>query len=257
MWFNGKYFSCKLIISGPIYEFYDYEKPQRKGYQLKKKCCRILGRASKADDEERIENRIKTLHRARSKLRRLINTNIGTFKDERGDPYKPKFATLTFAENLKNLKITNKTFRKFIKKLNYLLGYNVEYNGVPEFQKRGAVHYHVIFYNLPYIPAGKLAEIWGQGYIKINKIDDVDNVGAYVCKYLGKNVSDERLAGNKCYFSSRGLKKPVEIIEETQVESVRTALPEPSKTFESIFHNDYTGKVEYTQYNLMRVCTDV
>ncbi len=257
MWLNGKWFRKRLIISGSIYEFYDYEKKQHKGYQLKKKCWRILGRASTADDEERIENRIKTLHRARSTLRRLINTNIGVFKDERGDPYKPKFATLTFAENITELKKANRYFENFIKRINYHVGHKLEYNGVPEFQKRGAVHYHVIFYNLPYIPAAKLAEIWGQGFIKINKIDDVDNVGAYVCKYLGKNVSDERLAGNKCYFSSRGLKKPEEIIEKTQVESVRSALPESSKTFENTFQNDYTGKVEYTQYNLMRVCTDV
>jgi len=88
-------------------------------------------------------------------------------------------------------------------------------------------------------------------------LKDVDNIGVYVCKYMSKDYDVDKLVGEKCYFSSRGLKKPEVLIEKTQVESVRSALPESSKTFENTYQNDYTGKVEYTQYNLKRVCTDV
>lgn len=38
-------------------------------------------------------------------------------------------------------------------------------------------HYHLLC-NLPFISAKTLQEIWGNGFIRINKIDDVDNVGA-------------------------------------------------------------------------------
>ena len=80
-------------------------------------------------------------------------------------------------------------------------------------------------FNAPYIKNNKLQEIWGNGFVKINNIDNVDNVGAYVSEYLrqaekgqGHNLEDDRLQGRKSYFSSKGLFKPIEITDKKIVE---------------------------------------
>ena len=127
---------------------------------------------------------------------------------------------------------------------------NLRYSVVVEFQERGAVHYHIVFYNLPYLKSDKLAEIWGNGFVKINKIDDVDNVGAYVTKYMSKDLGDERLRGRKCYFNSRCLKQPVEITEKEKVEAVKAALPLDTLKYSAEFDNEYLGNIRYRQYNL-------
>lgn len=127
----------------------------------------------------------------------------------------------------------------------------LKYTVVPEFQERGAVHYHVIFYNLPYTKADVLESVWGNGFVKINKIDDINNVGAYICKYLTKDNCDDRLRGRRSYFNSRGLKKPIEVyFDDDQLESIKESLPEQAMTYRAQFDNEYLGRIEYEQYNL-------
>jgi hypothetical protein len=55
-------------------------------------------------------------------------------------------------------------------RLNYHIGHALKYVSVVEFQKRGAVHYHAVFFNLPFIVNDELAAIWSHGFIKINAI---------------------------------------------------------------------------------------
>lgn len=75
---------------------------------------------------------------------------------------------------------------------------------------------------MEYTESSILQEVWGNGFIKINKIDDIDNVGAYICKYLTKINSDSRLKGRKCYFNSRGLKKPVQVyLDDDELEDIK------------------------------------
>lgn len=229
----------KYVLSGDIIEIYKYEKDIK--VQGNK-----AGRAGKSDSEtDKKKNRGDSLSRAKKTLRRLINTNVKQFGNM------AKFVTLTFAENVTDLSFANNEFKKFIKRLNYELGMKVHYSAVVEFQKRGAVHYHLVFYNVEYIPAKLLETVWGNGFVKINKIDRVDNVGAYVTKYMTKDNEDDRLVGQKSYFNSRGLYKPVELndLETEKMESLEQGL-QIYKRYENTFENENTGKIEYTQYNL-------
>lgn len=241
------HYDGKVIYSGDIVEIYRYEKGVYKG------CVNENGRAGKGftTDEQKERNREVSLMRARRDLRRVVNANI----NKRGDDVTCKFVTLTFKDNVTDLDIANYEFKKFIQRLNYEVYCkkcsNLKYTVVIEFQKRGAVHYHVVFYNLPYVKADVIEKVWNNGFIKINKIDDIDNVGAYICKYLTKNNDDERLRGRKCYFNSRGLKKPKEIyLDYDDLEGIKKSLPVQAVTYESEFENEYVGKVEYIQYNL-------
>ena len=233
-------YNKKAVISGDIVEIYEYEKEVLQGYSDTRKT--VKGRQARADDEDRKENRKKTLHRARRDLRRLVNCNIAEYS---------KFVTLTFREDVKNVKMANYDFKKFKQRLETRIGHKLQYVCVIEFTKAGRIHYHCVMFNLPYIKNKELATIWRNGYVKINKIDSVDNVGAYVCKYMTKDGDDERLYGQKMYFSSRGLKKPVEIKKEEEVCNLAVALPPSALTYEKVFQSEYNS-VHYRQYNINR-----
>lgn len=235
-----------MIVSGGVVEVYEYEKPIFKGYKSNG------GRNKEADEEGKEKNRKDTLRRARQEIRRIVNANVGAY----GEHFTAKFLTLTFGDNVTDLDQAHYEFLKFIKRLNYLVFgtkfANLRYTAVPEFQGRGAVHYHVILYNLPYVKTDVIEKVWGNGFIKINKIDDVDNVGAYVCKYLTKAQDDERMRGRKCYFNSRGLFKPFVIEDEKKTENIKQSLPDEFMTVSTEYDNEHLGKISYRQYNLKK-----
>jgi hypothetical protein len=233
-------YNSKVVISGDIVEVYEYENSILEGFDIKE--FHDCGRGHEASEKDKQINRDKVYTRAKQTLRRLINVNIGEYA---------KFVTLTFAENITDIKLANYEFKKFRQRLEDYLHRSLQYVCVIEFQKRGAIHYHLLMFNVPYIANLKLREIWGNGFVKINNIDNVDNVGAYVCKYMTK-CEDDRLLGKKMYFSSRSLEKPVEIKEKEEVNNLAAVLPLDALTYESTFTNEYNS-ITYKQYNMKKL----
>lgn len=236
-----KYVNCKVIVSGNIVEITRYQYGYTKGLQGTNKTGRkgIEGKTAEEQAKTQIENRSKTLQRARQHIRRLANAN----------PQLDKFFTLTFKDNIKDIKTANTEFDKFIKRLNYYSTKNglkkVQYIAVVEFQKRGAVHYHLLC-DLPFISAKTLESIWQNGFIKINKIDKVDNIGAYITKYMSKDNHDIRLIGKRCYFTSQGLNEPIEITDSNEIAKLLKG-QKIIRRYTSTFESEYFGKISYTQ----------
>lgn len=238
VWIGAKSYKSKVIVSGDIIEIYDYDVPILEGFNIKD--YHDCGRSFEASEEDKLSNREKVLNRARRDVRRLINCNIEDCS---------KFVTLTFAENIVDLKVANYEFKKFRQKLERYLKHKLKYISIVEFQKRGAIHYHVVMFNVPYIKNSILKEIWGNGFVRINKIDNVDNVGAYVTKYMTKDCNDDRLIGEKMYFTSRGLSKPIEIKEKERVDNLAVALPSSALVYQNEYQSEY-NKTYYKQYNM-------
>ncbi len=239
----------KIIACGDIIEVYEYENNVVSGFTNSK--SKGKGRSCVADEEEQVNNRELVLHRARRDLRRLINCNIDMY----GVP--GKFVTLTFSEDITDIKKANYEFKKFIQRLGDYTEKDLKYAAVPEIQKerleksgQAVWHYHVIFFNLPFIQQKKLSGIWKNGFVFINRIDRVDNVGAYICKYMTKD--NKELKGQKCYFTSRNLYKPIVIKEKNRVDNLAVALPVSALTYESTYENEH-NKTLYKQYNMKKV----
>ncbi len=231
-----KCYTQKLIVSGNNVELYEYESPV-----VPLRCNRI-GRAGQTNttDEQKRQNREKTASRARQKVRRYANANFSN---------RSKFVTLTFADNVTDLKKANKLFTDFMRRLSYQLHTKLQYIAVPEFQERGAVHYHLLM-NCSYVPKERLAEIWGHGFVKINRIDNVDNIGAYITKYMTKDNLDERLAGEKCFFMSRNLTAPQTTTDSETIEKVLAEMTVKRVACSSSFDSEYYGTVNYMQFIL-------
>jgi len=233
----------RLIISGPIVELYEYGLP----YSYNHEPFPNRGRAS-SSTQGTSERREDNLWFVRAQIRRLVDANVKRLG------YEPVFLTFTFAENITSVEDANKMFSDFIERLNFHYSTRFAYLTVVEFQKRGAVHYHCIFFNMALeIEENErknrvIAKLWGHGFVDIERVRSAKRVGPYVCKYLDKAVHDKRLRGKKAFFTSRGLLRPRLLRDEATIDSflARSTLDlEHSVEYDS----KHYSKVSYKQYN--------
>ena len=220
--------------------------------------------------------------RAKRQIRRLIYCNSFRWFKNDGKPYQPITLTLTFKENITNLKSANYEFTKFIRRLNYetnriegkdLKQSNLKYLAVFELQQRGAIHYHMIFFNLPYIPDiyNKLRDIWGQGRImvggkhrkmeKIKTRGQLQKIIGYFIKYIQKSIFEKQFPNQKKYITSKDLLKPQITYFEEVVDIIERQLPESNLVFKHEGSKDYAENltamnyikwVDYFQYDLAK-----
>lgn len=108
-----------------------------------------------------------------------------------------------------------------------------------EFQERGAVHYHCVFFNLPFTEGERLTAIWKNGNANIDYVRHVGKTATYMTKRMS---DDERLQGQKSYLNSRGLHEPVKMTSKEKVEEI---VANSELTFKTDIDSEYYGKIEY------------
>lgn len=253
----------KIVACGNILEVYEYEKPPNNKLLNRKEDddynalvledteLKLFGDSQ----EERIEERRKqTVRDARNMTRRLALMNFGP-----GDT----FITLTYAKNMQDLIQADDDFKKFIKRMKYRLGLEkLDYIAVREFQKRGAIHFHMLCnWQRPFETESEIRhyecflgeEVWKHGFVDIKKIDHVDNLGAYLVKYMTKNLSIELFKGKKMYLPSKGLKRPL-VYRGDEAERIFKCyeLRQKKEVFTNSYESEYNGQIIYKEYNLKR-----
>jgi len=160
------------------------------------------------DENAKKPRRRDNMAKVRNTVRRLVNSNVTSYG------FEAVFLTFTYRENQSDIDTAWSDWHAFMRRMKARYG-NLKYLAVMEFQKRGAVHFHTIFFNLPPTveknerKEREVAALWSHGFVDIERIRSAKNVGAYVCKYLNKSADDERLIGKKFFTTSRGLLRPV------------------------------------------------
>jgi len=150
-----------------------------------------------------------SLQRARENLYRLVAANT----NQHG-PYKPIFFTLTTSDQLTSRKESNRKIKQACRRLKNYLGYSPKYVIVPELHESGAIHYHGVFFNLPYIDIEYFRHsLWGYGYVDLQLPRKIRSTAAYISKYLTKAYKNAIPLNQKTYFSSRGLNRPVVLLD--------------------------------------------
>ena len=234
----------------------------------------------------------KGLYKTFANARAVINANVT-------DVSKVRWCTLTYAENMTDPKRLYEDFRNFNWRFQYYCkqkGYSKpEYIVMMEPQGRGAWHAHLLYIwqdqKAPYISNQEFREMWGHGFVRIKKLDNVDNVGAYLTAYLGDMEIDEmdvsKAVGKQCKVvevededgkkvkkaivkgarldlypanfnmlrCSRGVKRPV--AEMMSQEEASKKVSAATKTFESAIkltdhENDFETVIIREQYNKVR-----
>jgi len=99
----------------------------------------------------------------------------------------------------------------------------LRYVAVPEFQERGAVHYHLIIFNINFIKGADIEKTWAYGKTDIKLVNRGTGAFNYIVKYLNKSFKDERYRGKKRYFYSL-VNHSVETKDELLVEKIFMSL---------------------------------
>ena len=143
-------------------------------------------------------------------IRRVVECNF--------IPRKTKFMTLTYASaRFSDTDACGPSFRYFVKKLRTRMGSQVKYIAVPEVQEKRreafgetVIHWHLIVFNMGYLPWRELVELWGHGRVDIRDLTGVSQVGRYVAKYMGKALAENGRRHKKAYWCSKDLSRPRE-----------------------------------------------
>ena len=211
---NLQLYDYKVIDSNDYVQIYKYpfnksKKKKNLECDIKKINTDYLFKDNKQKSEFNNCNKIELKNIIRSKLecQRLAKCNANEWKT---------FITLTFKENITDIKYANKRFRYFIDKIQRVYK-DLKYICIPEFQKRGATHYHLLtnidvnndliykqldneyFLHIKY---------WNDGFTKVDKLkNDIKKIIGYISKYMTKDI-DNRLFNCHRYFYSRNLIRP-------------------------------------------------
>ncbi len=112
------------------------------------------------------------------------------------------FCTLTYPPRFPGPREAKEHLRALLERIRR----NPKYAGMSaiwklEPQDRGAPHFHLLFFNAPFIPHAKLYDAWSDivseyrdgpgGYVWLNEVRSWNQVMSYVSKYMGKKCTPE------------------------------------------------------------------
>jgi len=206
----------KLIRYGEFVETYEYEKPVlyhgRKGKRVQESLgmpsVPLCGEDLERQREQKNARRKTNIRNSVLAFKRLVLANLGPTS-------KPLFVSLTYAGITSDLREAREDFKSFSKNLHYRFGDQVRYICVPEWQKRGSIHFHALVWGLPLglVKTERntrlVASLWGKGFVDLKETDGHAKIASYLSKYMSKVFIDERLSGKKCYTTSRNIKRPI------------------------------------------------
>lgn len=249
-------YNIKLVNCGDYTQVYYYENSKMKKEKkenLKKVDTDNLRIIKKDSDkkEEIIEE--KNIIRSKLECQRLAKANAREWKT---------FITLTMAENVTNIGLANKKFRNFVDTIKRKFK-DFKYIAIPEFQKRGAVHYHLLtnidinnkefIYEQEDNKKYKHIKYWQHGFTKVDILEkDIKKIVGYISKYMTKDI-DNRLYNRHRYFYSRNLIIPstsyLDLSNPKHLEYYNRYINNSSLIYEKQYYNTYdTSIITFNEY---------
>lgn len=239
----------KVIRSGNLLEYWKYTgTPLNLHGKIKRKTQKESGRTGYRRGTVR---RADNIRNATRNFRRLVRANLVGKEN-------PALLTLTMLQEL-SLKASSRLFTQFSIRLRISFP-KIKYIAVPEFQKRGAVHYHVLIWNLPKEQiqtegqSRTLQRIWCRGFVDCIETDGSVKLAGYLSKYMSKSMSDVRLGGEKAYHASRNVLRPMSAGASAFSDEVKEELGINLQTFAvHKFKTRYLGECTYQAYDIQDI----
>lgn len=267
-----------VTLMNDIYEVQYLQKSNRQNNILKIDSDRYVIKSTgeiKYYEHTKTRNQSEnSIKQTMKKLRYLINANFSGRKNE-------LWATLTFKDTIiaKQPSLIYKEFNKFIKRLNYKYKEKLDYIAILEphgisnknISEWHGFHLHLLLKSSSsnlYIPYQEFEQIWGLGMCRIERLKNIDNIGAYLSAYLTnaelseensskkKYVKGSRLwlypKGVRIYRKSKGIRYPKRI--KMPYHSAKELIgiePHYTKTYK-IENDNFENIVIFEQYNKKR-----
>jgi len=255
----------KLVRSGDLVEVYQYENnlPDRK-----RKSKENTG-GYRTSTERRADN----VRRCGKAFTRLVRANLV------GDE-KPAFFTFTMFEVVR-IDVAFRCYTDFVERLRRAYGKSIRYVAVPEFQERGAVHFHALFWGfsdkvlLNEGSRGKTAKqkhiwaewlnakgyvksdlgdsrsiqhLWARGFVDCIPTDGSSKLASYLSKYMFKTMFDDRLLAQKAYVASRNVLRPVQSTFNEAFGFLQCLVGDTVPERKAVWEAPYLGSCRYTRY---------
>lgn len=244
--YNVKLVDCNDFIQVYFYKRNKIKKNIVKEFDLNLKKIDIDTNLNNNNNFNNNFKKIEERNIIRSKLscQRLAKANIKDWET---------FITLTFAENVTDVNVANKEFRYFIDKIRRVKK-DFKYLCITEFQKRGAVHYHLLtnisindntlMYTQVDNKKFRHIKYWHNGLDSVEVIKgDPKKVIGYISKYMTKDI-DNRLFSKHRYFYSQNLVKPKNNFINLDNEKEVKFYNEKIQDKELIYQNNYINSFD-------------
>lgn len=243
-------YSYKIIKCGDYLQVYYYKNPRERQNVEKLDFDNLCKKSRGISEKKSIEDR--NIIRTKLNCQRLAKSNAKDWKS---------FITLTYAENMQDVAKSKKDLEYFVKNIKKVKK-DFKYIAIPEFQNRGAIHFHLLtnlslqdnniitkqkdndkYYDVKY---------WNKGFTSYEDITgDVKKIVGYISKYMTKEDADDRLFNFKRYTASQNLIKPVTEFISMKDKTSRNWFINQFKDKECIYNNSYidqfNNKVEFME----------
>jgi len=251
----------KTIYYGSRFEITTYEeRPRNLGISRSGFSRVVRGQGTALPDENSVqplespkERRPDAIRRAKINFFRLVHANMGQSNF-------PVFASLTYTENMQDLRQGRKDFNAFAKYLRMQFGSQIRYICVAEFQVRGAIHFHTLIWGIPIGVVRSerdtrlVASLWGKGFVDLKETDGNSRIASYMSKYMGKLFGDLRLGKKKAYIASQNITRPIitqnDILSKYFFDAVEPNLSTALKLRDIEFSTQYLGKGRYRLFQV-------
>lgn len=259
-----KKYDIKIVDCGDYVQVYYYQnlmtkKQEKDDFDLQLKRTKIDSALKTENNKHNNSSELKQIE-----VRNIIRSKLQCQRLAKANSRKWRiFLTLTIAENLGDLKEANKKFRYFVDKVRRIKK-DFSYIAIPEFQKRGAVHYHLLcnidindenlIYSQEDNPKFKHVKYWHEGFTEIEVVrGDVKKIVGYISKYMTKEI-DNRLFSHHRYFYSKNLKLPkesyIDTTNEKEEEFYKKIIQDKDLIYQSEYINSYNGtSVVFLEFN--------
>lgn len=238
----------RVVRSGDSLEVYEYATKPHGFTTFRKKGVRRK-KGSTGSNRAELLRRVDNVYRAKRSFQRLVRSNFRPVEQ-------PALLTLTMFETL-SVAHAYAALTVFFGRLRALAGAGFRYIAVPEFQKRGSVHFHILIWGLPKKYAKRersyrtLQHLWQRGFVDCVQTDGSPKLVGYLTKYMSKAMFDQRLFGAKAYSASRNALRPLLFRLDEEFDDVADYfLPVSNSPLQDRqFMTQWLGKGRYRLYN--------
>jgi len=241
---------ARVVQYADVVEYYEYDKeitprrpPPRKSLleRNRAKARRLLG----------VPKSKFSVKRAKTQFFRICAEALYT----RG---RPLFLTLTFAQEFVSITSGYQAINELTKHIKSKMGETIAYIAVPEWQKKGKLHFHLLVWGLSQKnyqnerSTRNLQRLYGKGFLDVRlAYDNSPKLASYFAKYFTKAYTDTRLGARKAYTTSRSIIKPRQVGSNTLTSYTDIILPQKLAITETVsYDTQYLGRCRLTKYKI-------